>query len=289
MHRATRTLPIALVAALLAACGNSSGPTPGFECLGQALPTTAPPLVNVSGMVTANVLSPTPVPHAFVYAFRTGDTTHLAGDTTNTPGQYSVDIATGGTPVNGYLAISDSGHHIDTYAYPAVPLAANVTDNVLMVSGNEFSLLAASAGITPMAGDGFIGVIVRNCQGAPVAGRDRDEQPGWYRALQCRWIAELDGDIHSHGRRRVYRERRPGQRDRAGDGERPCPARARGQRARGRDHADANSAVTTISGHPSTTGPRAKSPYISRTRNPARASRWRSSAARYQRISNAWM
>ena len=178
MHRATRTLPIALVATVLAACGSdSNGPTPGFECLGQALPTIAPPLVNVSGMVTANVLSPAPVPHAFVYAFRTGDTTHLAGDTTDTPGQYSVGIATGGTPVNGYLAISDSGHHIDTYAYPAVPLAANVTDNVLMVSSNEFSLLAASAGITPVAGDGFIGVIVRNCQGAPVAGATVTSSP----------------------------------------------------------------------------------------------------------------
>jgi hypothetical protein len=178
MHRTTYTLPFALIAAALAACSSdSSGPTAGFECLGQALPTTAPPLVNVSGMVTANVLSPGPVPHAFVYGFRTGDTTHLAGDTTNTPGQYSVAIPTGGTPVNGYLAISDSGHHIDTYAYPAVPLAADVTENVLMVSSSEFSLLAASAGITPVAGDGFIGVVVRNCQGTPVGGATVTSSP----------------------------------------------------------------------------------------------------------------
>jgi len=112
-----------------------------------------------------------------VYGFRTGDTTHLAGDTTNTPGQYSLPIPTGGTPVNGYLAISDSGHHIDTYAYPAVPLAADVTENVLMVSRSEFSFLAAAAGITPVAGDGFIGVVVRNCQGAPVAGATVTSMP----------------------------------------------------------------------------------------------------------------
>src|SRR5207247_9380124 len=93
-----------------AACGSSSTGLPaGFECLGQALPTTAPTVVNVTGMVTANVLSPSPVPHAFVYGFRTGDTTHLAGDTTDTPGHYSLATATGGTQVNGYLAISDSG------------------------------------------------------------------------------------------------------------------------------------------------------------------------------------
>ncbi len=178
MHRATRTFPIALVATVLAACGSdSNGPAPGFECLGQALPTIAPALVNVGGMVTADVLSPGPLPHAFVYGFRSGDTTHLAGDTTNPSGQYSVAIATGGTPVNGYLAISDSGHHIDTYAYPAVPLAADVTENVLMVSSHEFSLLAVLAGINPMTGDGFIGVVVRNCQGTPVAGATVKSSP----------------------------------------------------------------------------------------------------------------
>jgi hypothetical protein len=171
MPRRTRSLPVAALAVALAACGSdSSGPAAGFECLGQALPTTAPALVNVTGMVTANVLSPNPVPHAFVYGFRTGDTTHLAGDTTDTPGRFSLAISTGGLPVNGYLAISDSGHHIDTYAYPAVPLAADITQNVLMVSTSEFSLLAASAEIMPTAGAGFVGVVVRNCAGTPIAG-----------------------------------------------------------------------------------------------------------------------
>src|SRR5947208_16913934 len=128
MARASCLVSFALSGAVLAACGSdSNGLAPGFECLGQALPTTAPPLVNVSGMVTANVLSPSPVPHAFVYGFRTGDTTHLAGDTTNTPGQYSRAIPTGGTTVNDYLAISESGHPIHAYAYPANPAPAHAT------------------------------------------------------------------------------------------------------------------------------------------------------------------
>jgi len=178
MRRTGRALQFALIAGGLAACGSSSTGLPaGFECLGQALPTTAPALVNVTGMVTSDVLSPKPVAHAFVYGFRTGDTTHLAGDTTNPPGQYSVAISTGGTPVIGYLAVSDSGHHIDTYAYPAVPLAADVTENVLMVSSSEFSFLAAAAGINPVAGDGFIGAVVRNCQGTPIAGATVTSMP----------------------------------------------------------------------------------------------------------------
>ena len=178
MHRATRPLSFALITAALAACGkDSSGPAAGFECLGQALPTAAPALVNVTGTVTANVLSPNPVPHAFVYEFRTGDTTHLAGDTTDTPGRYAVAISTGGLPVNGYLAISDSGHHMDTYAYPAVPLVGDITQNVLMVSGSEFPVLAAAAGITPVPGDGFIGIVVRNCAGTPIAGATVTSSP----------------------------------------------------------------------------------------------------------------
>jgi hypothetical protein len=170
MHRATRTLPFALIAATLAACSsNSTGPGAGFECLGQALPTTAPPIINITGRITANVLSPTALRGAHVAAFRTGDTTTLASATSATPGSYSFAITSGSTPVNGYLRVTDSTH-ISTYAYPAVPLATDATENVLMVTSSEFSLLASSAGVTPVAGDGFIGVVVKDCAGTPIAG-----------------------------------------------------------------------------------------------------------------------
>ena len=170
MHRGRHALPLGLIAALAACGSSSSGPAAGFECIGQALPTTAPPLINITGQVTSNVLSPTPVHGASVVAFRTGDTTTLASAITNTPGNYSLAITSGGTPVDGYLRVTDSSHHIDTYAYPAVPLAGDATKNVLMVSSSEFSVLAAAAGITPVAGDGFIGVVVKNCAGTAIAG-----------------------------------------------------------------------------------------------------------------------
>jgi hypothetical protein len=170
-HNATRMISFAALAAALAACGSdSSGPAAGFECLGQALPTTAPALVNVTGTVNANVLSPNPVPHAFVYGFRTGDTTHLAGDTTDTPGRYSLSILTGGLPVNGYVAISDSGHHLDTYAYPAVPLAADATENVLMISSAEVTLIGPVLGVTQDPANGLMVIVVENCAGQPISG-----------------------------------------------------------------------------------------------------------------------
>jgi len=177
MHRTTPILPFALIAAALAACSSdSSGPAAGFECLGQALPTTAPPLVNVTGRITAHVLSPTALRGAYVFAFRTADTTTLAADTSDTSGAYSLAITTGGTPVNGYVRVTDSTH-LSTYAYPAVPLATDAIDNVLMVTNSEFSLLASSAGVTPVAGDGFVGVVVKNCAGTPIAGATVTSSP----------------------------------------------------------------------------------------------------------------
>ena len=177
MHRAIRALPFALIAGGLAACGgNSSGPAAGFECLGQALPTTAPATITVTGQVRQNVLSQTALRGAYVFAFRTGDTTTLAADTSDTPGFYSLSITTGRTPVNGYVRVTDSTH-ITTYAYPAVPLAANATENVLMITSSEFSLLAGAAGISPTPGDGFIGLVVKDCAGTPIAGATVTSSP----------------------------------------------------------------------------------------------------------------
>jgi len=177
MPRPTRLLPVAALAVALAACGSdSSGPTPGFECLGQPLPTTAPATISVSGRITQNFISQTALRGAYIFAFRTGATDTLAADTSDTPGNYEVSFATGGTPVNGYLRVTDSTH-LTTYAYPAVPLARTDTQNVFMATANEFSFLAAAAGITPVAGDGFIGVVVRNCAGDPVANATVSSSP----------------------------------------------------------------------------------------------------------------
>src|SRR2546426_1588257 len=151
MHRAIRALPFALIAGGLAACGgNSSGPAAGFECLGQALPTTAPATITVTGQVRQNVLSQTALRGAYVFAFRTGDTTTLTADTSNTPGFYSLSITTRGTPVNGYVRATDSPH-ITTSPYPTVPLAGDATQNVLMITSSELSFLAAAACVNPVA------------------------------------------------------------------------------------------------------------------------------------------
>src|SRR5436190_21526004 len=56
MLRAFNTIPLALI---VAACGSdSSGPAAGFECLGQALPTTAPASITASGETKYDVFPP---------------------------------------------------------------------------------------------------------------------------------------------------------------------------------------------------------------------------------------
>jgi hypothetical protein len=169
MHRATRSLPLALVAAAVAACGgDSSGPTPGFECLGQALPTTAPPSITFKGQTKSGLTSPNALSGVEVIVSRTGTDT-LGADTSSTPGLFSITITTGSTPVDGHLQLKKSGY-LPAYAYPARPLVADDSVGVLLITSSEFSFVAAAVGVTPVAGDGFIGVVVTNCAGTPVTG-----------------------------------------------------------------------------------------------------------------------
>src|SRR2546427_413630 len=117
MRRTGRALQFALIAGGLAACGSSSTGLPaGFECLGQALPTTAPALVNVTGMVTSDVLSPKPVAHAFVYGFRTG------GATVTSMPTGTVRYNAGGAPSSSATATAADG-----VAYIANVAPGNVT------------------------------------------------------------------------------------------------------------------------------------------------------------------
>ena len=168
---------LALMAAGLAACGgDSSGPDARFACLGQALPTTAPATIVITGQA-ADIVTQGPVSSAPVFAFRTGDTTTLAADTTNTPGFYSLTISTGGSPVDGYLRVTQSTY-MTTYAYPAQPLRGDTVNNILMVTPTEFSLLAAAAGIMPQPGKAFIGVVVKDCTGAAITGATVTSTPG---------------------------------------------------------------------------------------------------------------
>ena len=153
---------------VIVACGgDSSGPGAGFECLGAALPTTAPSSITIGGQILGNALAPTALGGAEVLASRTGTDT-LAIDTSTTPGFYSLTFTTGGTPVNGFLRVTKSGY-LPTFAYPPRPLFANDTTNVLAITSIEFGILGTAVGESQQTGNGFIGVVVKDCSGTTLA------------------------------------------------------------------------------------------------------------------------
>lgn len=166
---------LALVTSI-AACGDSNAPDPGFECLGAPIPDSAAATVTVSGQIRQNAISPTALGSAIITAFRIGDTDSIAIDTSFTSGFYTLPITTGGTPVNGYLRVTHSGF-VDTYAYPSRPLFADLETSVLMPTTEELAFLGTIVDVEQTVGNGFIGVIVKDCNGTTLPGATVSTSP----------------------------------------------------------------------------------------------------------------
>lgn len=164
-----KSLPPILGAVLLVACGKSSTApkNTGYECVGQAYPTTAPASITVSGTVSDFISGP--LAGAKVLAFKTGTAAAIDSATTDAGGAFSMSVSTGGTPLDGYLKATNTGY-MDTYAFPSAPLPANAAITVPMVTSTEFNLLATQAGATPVAGNGSLGIRPVDCTGAAVTG-----------------------------------------------------------------------------------------------------------------------
>ena len=170
----------------VAACGGSdggSGPNGAFDCLGDPLPTTAPDPITVSGQIQAGAFAPAALTDALVAAFAIGSTDSIALDTSDAGGLYSLTVATGGTPLNGYVRVTKAGStYLPTYAYPAVPLAGSAVQNMLVPTSGEIDVLEFATQVMQGAGNGFIGVVVVDCAGTPIAGATVSTNPaGTYR------------------------------------------------------------------------------------------------------------
>ena len=149
----------------------TSGPTGGnFACLGQALPTTAPDTITVAGVSqTVGLGGSTPEPSVNVEVLDP-DGVQIATTVTGADGAYSTPISTSGVPVDGYIHGTKAGF-IDTYVYPPAPLAADIDNGtVLIITSSTFALVQSFESVTQDAGNGFIGVVVSDCDNKPVAG-----------------------------------------------------------------------------------------------------------------------
>ncbi|HET9990136.1 MAG TPA: hypothetical protein VFQ65_16510 [Kofleriaceae bacterium] len=140
-----------------------------FACAGQALPTTAPDPLTVSGQtVDMNTLAP--LSGVTISAFRTGNATALATATSDTAGDFTITVASGGMPIDGYLQAHVTGH-LDTYYYGAVPVAADASGaQIALITQANLDTGTAALGITQSADNGAMLVRATDCNGVPLAG-----------------------------------------------------------------------------------------------------------------------
>ena len=159
-------------AAATAASGSTStGSGSGFACLGAPLPTTAPATITITGnSTTAGLSGQMLLPTVTIDLFEGTATVPTKSTTSDLNGAYSVLISTSGVPVDGYIHGTKATYK-DSYLYPPRPLATDTGNaTLLLVTPGTFGLLESLGGVTQNAGDGWIGVVVSDCNDMPVAG-----------------------------------------------------------------------------------------------------------------------
>jgi hypothetical protein len=145
---------------------------PDFSCVGAAYPDSAPDMITISGTTGEIGLGGitdlgSATVEAFVGSSNTPEMTVISG---TSDGAYTFMLATGGSPVAGYRRGTKSNYET-TYVYPPEPLAndqANIP--VLMVGTFAWGFLPSIAAASQNPTNGFVGLLVVDCAGNPLAG-----------------------------------------------------------------------------------------------------------------------
>jgi hypothetical protein len=146
-----------------------------FACLGQPLPSTAPPSITISGIVTT-AIGNAPVSGATLQGYVVGTTSPVITLTTDGNGMASASAPTGGKPIDGYFRASISGKE-DTWFYPAVPFAGDQTIGVVMLTSSDVATVAQIANTSQDPTQAMMFIKVVDCNGAPLAGATISTQP----------------------------------------------------------------------------------------------------------------
>jgi hypothetical protein len=142
-----------------------------LSCVGVIDPTTAADPIVISGTLI-NSGSALAIVGATATARRLSDDGVLDTDTTAADGSFSLSIATGGTPDQGYLRFVANSYP-DTEHYGADPLTESVSGTSLRAISSstlDTVYLLGGAGSPPIAGAGTVLVAVQDCGGAPISG-----------------------------------------------------------------------------------------------------------------------
>ncbi|HWZ27211.1 MAG TPA: carboxypeptidase-like regulatory domain-containing protein [Gemmatimonadales bacterium] len=171
-----RATTLLCLVTLVAACKSSTAPgnSGPYACEGQALPTTAPSTITVSGTVAD--FSSSGVAGARVDAFKTGTAGSIDSATTDAQGHFALTVPTGGVPLDGFIKASKTGY-LDTYAYPSAPLPASTSITLTVITSSQLNTFASLAGATPIAGNGSLAIRPVDCTEAVATGATVSTSP----------------------------------------------------------------------------------------------------------------
>ncbi len=142
------------------------------SCAGNPAPTTAPAEIVLSGNVQEVSLSGgSAVVGATVDAVSVANDMVLQSTTSGAQGAFSLTLTTGGTPVNGYARLTNTGFR-RTAVYPPSALAGSFTGlPAPIVTPATFGNLELFAGVEQNdTVNGALLVLVSDCAGEPVNG-----------------------------------------------------------------------------------------------------------------------
>ena len=142
---------------------------PDFSCLGKSSTVAVDPLP-ISGTVqTYGVSGVVPTSGVLVEAHQRSDDSLVTSTTTDSQGNFSLSIPTGGVPFDGYLVMTKSGFVVDASAYWSKPLTQATISTPLVLSSGELSVFYQLAGgISQNPDDGTVMFSVADCSGSPI-------------------------------------------------------------------------------------------------------------------------
>jgi hypothetical protein len=136
-----------------------------------------PATITISGQaIVQGQSSSSPQAGVAIAVYATGnDSTALATATTDSSGNYSLQLPTHGQPVDGYIKATMSGL-VDTYVYPPAPMSADSSNaTASMVSTDDYSGLVGIEGAD--SSNGMIILDVLDASLAPVSGAKVSSNP----------------------------------------------------------------------------------------------------------------
>lgn len=156
---------------MLAACG-------GSDTKAVDAPPAVAAMLTLSGTASSiGIGGRTPEPGVVINAYKVSDDSMIGTATTDTSGNFTLTVSTGGVAVDGYLKGTKATFK-DTYLYPPAPLTANFSGaTVLLLTPSTWNQATQIAGATQTAGNGWIGVLVVDTTMTAVAGATISSTP----------------------------------------------------------------------------------------------------------------